>query len=188
MTVSVTSRWIEIPAGGDSFQGYLALPKTGSGPAVIILQEIFGVNSHIRSVADREKATELLQKTKVEEAGSPMSVPPRRHCVRCRKCRARLRRSVIASVVIWRILPRRKVQSMWTVDVAYYGGGIQNALDKAGQINAPMQSIANSTRTSPWTPSMPCVKSSRAARSRKCTCTRKPTTASTAAAGARRSM
>ncbi len=42
-----------IPTDGNSFQGYLALPKTGSGPAMIILQEIFGVNSHIRSVADQ---------------------------------------------------------------------------------------------------------------------------------------
>ncbi|SAK39979.1 carboxymethylenebutenolidase [Caballeronia catudaia] len=56
VTVSVTSRWIDIPADGDSFQGYLALPKTGAGPAVIILQEIFGVNGHIRSVADQYAA------------------------------------------------------------------------------------------------------------------------------------
>ena len=51
--MSITSRWIDIPAGNDTFGGYLALPKSGKGPAVIIIQEIFGVNSHIRSVADQ---------------------------------------------------------------------------------------------------------------------------------------
>ena len=54
--MTVTSRWIDIPADGDSFQGYLALPKGGKGPAVIIIQEIFGVNSHIRAVADQYAA------------------------------------------------------------------------------------------------------------------------------------
>ncbi|OXH87824.1 carboxymethylenebutenolidase, partial [Burkholderia multivorans] len=44
----MTAQWIDIPTGNDSFGGYLALPKRGKGPAVIIIQEIFGVNSHIR--------------------------------------------------------------------------------------------------------------------------------------------
>src|SRR3984885_6816751 len=51
--MSTTSRWIDIPAGNDSFGGYLALPKGGKGPAVITIQEIFGMTSHIRSVADQ---------------------------------------------------------------------------------------------------------------------------------------
>lgn len=38
---------------GGSFQAYLALPPSGSGPGLIVLQEIFGVNFHIRAVADR---------------------------------------------------------------------------------------------------------------------------------------
>src|SRR6267142_4656952 len=37
---------------GDEFDGYLALPKSGYGPGVVVLQEIFGVNKYIRSVAD----------------------------------------------------------------------------------------------------------------------------------------
>jgi len=50
----VTER-IEIPlAGGGSMGGYLARPAgTAALPAVIVYMEIFGVNSHIRSVADR---------------------------------------------------------------------------------------------------------------------------------------
>lgn len=37
---------------GGSFEGYLALPASGSGPGILLIQEIFGVNSHIRDVAD----------------------------------------------------------------------------------------------------------------------------------------
>jgi carboxymethylenebutenolidase len=37
---------------GGEFDGYLALPKSGYGPGIVVLQEIFGVNKYIRSVAD----------------------------------------------------------------------------------------------------------------------------------------
>jgi carboxymethylenebutenolidase len=40
-------------ADGGSFNGYLATPESGSGPGLILLQEIFGVNQHIRDLADR---------------------------------------------------------------------------------------------------------------------------------------
>jgi carboxymethylenebutenolidase len=45
---------ITIKAGdGGSFGGYLSTPAAGSGPGVIVLQEIFGVSAHVRSVVDR---------------------------------------------------------------------------------------------------------------------------------------
>jgi carboxymethylenebutenolidase len=34
------------------FDGYLALPASGYGPGIVVLQEIFGVNEHMRSVTD----------------------------------------------------------------------------------------------------------------------------------------
>lgn len=37
---------------GGEFDGYLALPASGYGPGVVVLQEIYGVNSYMRSVAD----------------------------------------------------------------------------------------------------------------------------------------
>ena len=37
---------------GGEFDGYLALPANGYGPGIVVIQEIFGVNSHMRSVAD----------------------------------------------------------------------------------------------------------------------------------------
>lgn len=37
---------------GGEFDGYLALPASGYGPGIVVLQEIFGINRFIRSVAD----------------------------------------------------------------------------------------------------------------------------------------
>ncbi|TSA18832.1 MAG: dienelactone hydrolase family protein [Betaproteobacteria bacterium] len=54
----MNSRWIDIKASdGGTLKGYLSLPpgagKTGKGPGIVLIQEIFGVNSHIRAVADQ---------------------------------------------------------------------------------------------------------------------------------------
>ena len=54
----MNSRWIDITAqDGGSFKGYLSLPheteKGCKGPGIVLIQEIFGVNSHIRGVADQ---------------------------------------------------------------------------------------------------------------------------------------
>ena len=37
---------------GHEFDGYLALPSAGYGPGIVVIQEIFGVNKFVRSVAD----------------------------------------------------------------------------------------------------------------------------------------
>jgi carboxymethylenebutenolidase len=39
--------------GGGTFSAYLSIPPSGSGPGILVLQEIFGVNAHIRDVTDR---------------------------------------------------------------------------------------------------------------------------------------
>ncbi len=49
----MTGQWVQVEnADGDSFRGYLATPASGSGPGIVLLQEIFGVNGHMRDVAD----------------------------------------------------------------------------------------------------------------------------------------
>ena len=43
-----------IDAGADQhFGAYVSVPAKANGNAVIVLQEIFGVTTHIRAVADR---------------------------------------------------------------------------------------------------------------------------------------
>ena len=50
----MNSRWIDIQtAQGETFSGYLTLPPTGSGPGIVLVQEIWGVNEHIRAVAEQ---------------------------------------------------------------------------------------------------------------------------------------
>ena len=50
----MNSRWMDIKAqDGGQFRGYLSLPPKGKGPGIVLIQEIFGVNSHIRGVADQ---------------------------------------------------------------------------------------------------------------------------------------
>lgn len=50
----MTSRSIDITShDGKTFQGYLALPPAGRGPGIVLIQEIFGVNAHIKAVADQ---------------------------------------------------------------------------------------------------------------------------------------
>lgn len=39
-------------ADGGDFMGYLATPESGSGPGVVVIQEIFGVNDVMRSITD----------------------------------------------------------------------------------------------------------------------------------------
>jgi carboxymethylenebutenolidase len=39
-------------ADGGSFSGYLAVPKSGKGPGIVVIQEIFGVNKVMRDIAD----------------------------------------------------------------------------------------------------------------------------------------
>jgi carboxymethylenebutenolidase len=39
-------------ADGGSFKAYLATPKTGKGPGILLIQEIFGVNKVMRDLAD----------------------------------------------------------------------------------------------------------------------------------------
>lgn len=44
---------VEFPSNGSSGQGYLAVPGSGSGPGVIVIQEWWGLVDHIKDVCDR---------------------------------------------------------------------------------------------------------------------------------------
>jgi carboxymethylenebutenolidase len=164
--MKVTSQWIDIDSGdGDRFQGYLALPRTGRGPGVIILQEIFGVNGHIRSVveqyalagyvalapdvfwrserrveldyegADREKALALLQKTDVERTVADLGA-----AARTLKSRTETAGKIAAVGYCFggRLAYLMAANGAVDAAVSYYGGGIQNLLDRADKIQVPM--------------------------------------------------
>ena len=50
---TVAMRNISIDVNGESVPGYLATPASGSGPAVLVIQEWWGLVPHIIDVADR---------------------------------------------------------------------------------------------------------------------------------------
>jgi carboxymethylenebutenolidase len=53
----MTASWVSIAGSkGEQFDAYLSLPPTGRGPGLVVIQEIFGVNAHIRAVADQYAA------------------------------------------------------------------------------------------------------------------------------------
>jgi carboxymethylenebutenolidase len=46
--------WVDMTVDGQTMEGYLTQPaEAGRYPAVVVIQEIWGVNSHIQSVTDR---------------------------------------------------------------------------------------------------------------------------------------
>src|SRR5204863_103673 len=65
--MQTTNERITIPVGGASMGAYLARPTDGGKhPGVLVFQEIFGVNHHIRSVADRVAADGYISADQVE--------------------------------------------------------------------------------------------------------------------------
>ena len=48
----MTGKDITIKSADGTFGGYLAKPQAGRGPGIVVIQEIFGVNGFVRSVAD----------------------------------------------------------------------------------------------------------------------------------------
>lgn len=48
-----TTRWTSLPAEDGPLGAFVALPPAGRGPGLLLLQEIFGVNAHIRAVAEQ---------------------------------------------------------------------------------------------------------------------------------------
>src|SRR5205085_4524678 len=55
--MNTRSERVQIPVGAASMPAYLSRPSDdGKYPGVLVYQEIFGVNGHIRSVADRVAA------------------------------------------------------------------------------------------------------------------------------------
>ncbi|WP_206950760.1 dienelactone hydrolase family protein [Trinickia acidisoli] len=164
--MSVTTRWIEIDAGGgEHYDGYLALPRAGKGPGVIIVQEIFGVNAHIRSVAeqyalagyvalapdifwrserrvelgyegaDRDKALAILKSLDVDKTAADLGA-----AASTLRAQPETAGKIGATGFCFGGQLAYLMAARGTVDaaVSYYGGGIQNKLDEAEHIRVPM--------------------------------------------------
>ena len=52
----MTGQDIDIAGPDGTFTGYLALPPGGRGPGVVVIQEVFGVNTPLRQITDEAGA------------------------------------------------------------------------------------------------------------------------------------
>jgi carboxymethylenebutenolidase len=167
MTAPVTTSWTTIGGSAGSFDAYLALPPAGCGPGLLLLQEIFGVNQHIRSVAEQYALDGFVvlapdvfwqQQRRLEIGYAPQDIQHGRALAMAAD-KAALQRDLADAAAALRA--RTEVQGRRIgaigycmggrlaflaaatagVDaaVAYYGGGIQDMLDLAPRIACPVQ-------------------------------------------------
>ncbi|MHC8362404.1 dienelactone hydrolase family protein [Pseudomonas sp. LS2P72] len=163
--MSVTTQWIEIDSADGKFGAYLAIPHTGKGPGIVLIQEIFGVNEHIRSVAEQyaadgylviapdlfwrsgarielgydetgwKRAVELMNATDVGKAQTDIEL-----AIDALKAQPGLDGGIASIGYCFGGLLSYHTAANGLVDVAiaYYGGGIQNQLDRADEIEVPL--------------------------------------------------
>jgi carboxymethylenebutenolidase len=158
-TLSITSH------DGQQFDAYLSLPPTGRGPGLVIIQEIWGVNEHIKAVADqyamdgyvvlapdvfwRQEAKVNLKynESDTQKAYQFMTNLDEAHAVAdlvstATALRARPEVSGKVGSIGFCMGGRLSYQlaTSGAVDAAvcYYGGGIQNHLDKASAVKGPI--------------------------------------------------
>jgi carboxymethylenebutenolidase len=168
MSSPVQTRWITIAVdGGRNFDAYLALPPGGTGPGLVLFQEIFGVNEHVRSVAeqyalagfvvlapdvfwrsesrvelgyvgdDRERGFKLVGALKPVEVLDDIQTAVA--ALRARPETAGSRCGAIGYCMGGRLAYVAAATTQIEAAVAYYGGGIHEQLHLAGNIKCPMQ-------------------------------------------------
>ena len=166
MTHPVKTSWTTITGSAGSFDAYLALPPAGSGPGLLLYQEIFGVNEHIRTVAEQYALDGFVvlapdvfwqQQRRLDIGYTPDDIQ-RGRAMAMATDRAALQRDMVDALRTLRERPevgQRRVGAFGYcmggrlayvaaatagVDaaVAYYGGGIQDQLDLAPRISCPI--------------------------------------------------
>jgi carboxymethylenebutenolidase len=161
------SEWISIDAsGGGRYDAYLSLPPAGRGPGLLLFQEIFGVNRHIRAVADQYAldgfvvlAPDLFWRDAPRvELGYDGADRERAMSLLKAADPARLAADIQTSVAALRARPERDGRvgafgyclggrlayvAAATADVdaasCYYGGGIHDQLGIASGVRCPIQ-------------------------------------------------
>jgi carboxymethylenebutenolidase len=163
--MAVTTQWIEIDSAEGKFGAYLAIPHTQKGPGIVLIQEIFGVNEHIRSVAEQyaadgylviapdlfwrnghrielsydeagwKRAVELMNATDIKKAQTDIEL-----AIDALKAQPGLDGGIASIGYCFGGLLSYHTAANGLVDVAiaYYGGGIQNYLDRADEIEVPL--------------------------------------------------
>ena len=164
--METNSQWIDVDSGDGKFGAYLSLPRGGKGPGIVLVQEIFGVNQHIRNVADQyaadgyvvlapdlfwrdgarielgyddagwKRAVELMNATDFAKAQADIAAT-----VKTLRALDAVGDEKVASIGYCfggRLSYHTAANGLVDAAVCYYGGGIQNGLDRADQIKVPL--------------------------------------------------
>jgi carboxymethylenebutenolidase len=150
---------------GGKFEAYLAKPAAGRGPGLIVIQEIFGVNSHIRDVCERwakegyvALAPDMFWRIEPhfeagytpEEAQRARAMRPKFNfdlavkdlaatlsALRARpECAGQV--GVVGYCLGGNLAYRAAAHTDVDVAIAYYGGGVEQLLDDAKRIKCPI--------------------------------------------------
>ncbi|WP_375138770.1 dienelactone hydrolase family protein [Piscinibacter defluvii] len=161
----VRTEWIELAVPGGTMDAYLALPPAGHGPGLLLLQEIFGINPHIRGVAqqyalagfsviapdlfwrqgrrielgyvgeERERALALMRTVARDDVVADLQASLA--ALRARpECGARV--GAIGYCMGGRLAFTAAALCNVDAAVCYYGGGIAGQLELAPQIRCPI--------------------------------------------------
>ena len=167
MASPIKTEWTSVAVpGGAFFDAYLATPPAGTGPGLVLFQEIFGVNDHIRTVAeqyaldgfvvlapdifwrsqrrvdlgyegaDRQRGIQLAGQLKGPELGLDMVA-----AVTALRSRPEVNGSKVGAIgycMGGRLAFLAAATAGVDAAVAYYGGGIHDQLDKAAGIQCPV--------------------------------------------------
>lgn len=162
----MSTQWINVINGdGDTFDAYLALPPTGEGPGLVLIQEIWGVNAHIRALAEQyaldgfvvlapdvfwrqerrvdlpydkpgsEKAFSLVKATDAQKNGADMAATVE-HLRNLEQVTGKV--GVMGFCFGGQLAYRAAAIGNPDAAVSYYGGGTHNHLDLAGNIQQPI--------------------------------------------------
>ena len=160
----VSARWIELAPG---FAGWLALPPAGRGPGLVLWQEIFGVNEHIRAVAeqyaldgfvvlapdafwrqaprvalgyegdDRQRAMALMKGYAAADALADLATATA--ALRALPQTQGFALGSFGYCMGGRLAYLAAATTDLQAAVAFYGGGIHQQLERAAQLRCPMQ-------------------------------------------------
>ena len=164
--METNSQWIDVTTEDGTFGAYLSLPRGGKGPGIVLLQEIFGVNQHIRNVADQyaadgyvviapdlfwradarielaydeagwKRAVELMNGLDFDKAQTDIAATVK--ALRAQEGTAGQKIASIGYCMGGLLSYRTAADGLVDTAVAYYGGGIQNGLDRADEIKVPV--------------------------------------------------
>ncbi len=163
---TIRTSWIDIPAAdGRAYHGYLALPPARTGPGIVLFQEIFGVNRHIQAVAEQyaqlgfvvlapdvfwrqapresfgyvgdeaARARDMLMRADMAEIGADLE-----GTVRSLRERPEVTGGVgaLGFCIGGRLAYLAAAAGLVEAAACYYGGGIQDQLQKAAAVRCPM--------------------------------------------------